>query len=94
MLETSGSAGIACGFIRGVRGGLLEPAYLASAERAIGGILPLIREDGEVQGVSGGTPVMASEVAYNEIPVYPSIYGQGLTMQLLTQALSLSSGQI
>lgn len=86
-LETSGSAGIACGFIHGVRKGLLDSSYLDCAALTIRGILPHIRDNGEVQGVSGGTPVMPSEEAYNEVAVYPSLYGQGLAMQLLAQAL-------
>ncbi|MNW61143.1 Unsaturated rhamnogalacturonyl hydrolase YesR [compost metagenome] len=88
--ETSGSAGIACGFIRGVQSGMLDLSYLASAEQALGAILPLITDDGEVKGVSAGTPVMPSAEAYNEIAVYPALYGQGLVMQLLAQTLSLS----
>ncbi|WP_019914189.1 glycoside hydrolase family 88/105 protein [Paenibacillus sp. HW567] len=85
--ETSGSAGIACGFIKGVKCGMLEPSYLDNAELTVKAILPLIAADGEVSGVSGGTPVMPSAEAYNEIAVYPTLYGQGLVMQLLTQAL-------
>lgn len=54
--ETSGSAGIACGFIQAVRHGMLEPSYLGSARVTLEGILPLIQDNGEVQGVSGGTP--------------------------------------
>ncbi|WP_342438002.1 glycoside hydrolase family 88 protein [Paenibacillus sp. FSL L8-0436] len=88
--ETSGSAGIACGFIQAVRHGMLEPSYLGSARVTLEGILPLIQDNGEVQGVSGGTPVMPSEEAYNEIALYPSLYGQGLVMQLLAQALNLN----
>lgn len=87
--ETSASAGIACGFLKAVKSGLLEDAYLESAEAALVGILPLIHEDGEVQGVSGGTPVMPSIAAYNTIERYPALYGQGLVMQLLTEALDL-----
>lgn len=87
--ETSGSAGIACGFIQGVKNGMLDSSFLECAALTLGGILPLIAEDGEVQGVSGGTPVMPSAEAYNEIARYPTLYGQGLTMQLLAQALSL-----
>ncbi|WP_231637757.1 glycoside hydrolase family 88 protein [Paenibacillus sp. FSL R5-0912] len=86
--ETSASAGIACGFLKAVKGGLLDDSYLESAGKALEGILPLIREDGEVQGVSGGTPVMPSIEAYNAIERYPALYGQGLVMQLLTEALN------
>ncbi|WP_405117231.1 glycoside hydrolase family 88 protein [Paenibacillus sp. FSL K6-1217] len=87
--ETSASAGIACGFLKAVKSGLLENSYLESVEVALAKILPLIREDGEVQGVSGGTPVMPSIEAYNRIERYPAVYGQGLVMQLLTEALNL-----
>ncbi|OMF98070.1 glycoside hydrolase family 88 protein [Paenibacillus sp. FSL R7-0337] len=86
--ETSASAGIACGFLKAVKSGLLEDAYLECVEAALAGILPLILVDGEVQGVSGGTPVMPSIAAYNTIERYPALYGQGLVMQLLTEALN------
>lgn len=86
--ETSASAGIACGFLKAVKGGLLDDSFLESAGKALEGILPLIREDGEVQGVSGGTPVMPTIEAYNAIERYPALYGQGLVMQLLTEALN------
>lgn len=88
-LETSGSAGIACGFIKGVKSGMLDASFLVNARLTIAGIGPLIRADGEVAGVSGGTPVMQSAEAYNEIAIYPTLYGQGLVLQLGTQALTL-----
>ncbi|WP_029192428.1 glycoside hydrolase family 88/105 protein [Paenibacillus harenae] len=87
--ESSGSAGIACGFMKGMRTGLLDSSYLESARLTLDGLLPFIRDDGEVGGVSGGTPVMKTEDAYNEIRIYPTLYGQGLTMQLLTEALTM-----
>ncbi|RXZ81398.1 glycosyl hydrolase [Paenibacillaceae bacterium] len=83
--ETSASAGIACGFIRGIRAGLLDSSFQQPAERTLSGVLPLIGLSGEVAGVSGGTPIMPSIEAYNNIPIYPTLYGQGLTMQLLTE---------
>ncbi len=49
-------------------------------------VLVQIEADGTV-GVSGGTPVMPSIEAYQEIPCYPSLYGQGLTLILLSLAL-------
>jgi len=91
MQETSASAGIACGFLYGVRAGMLDSSYLASASQALQGILPLITAEGEVQGVSGGTPVMPTVEAYNTIPVYPTLYGQGLVLQLLAAWMVNSS---
>ncbi|AIQ66489.1 glycoside hydrolase family 88/105 protein [Paenibacillus graminis] len=90
--ETSGSAGIACGFFKGVEQGLLDSSFLEGARQTVQGILPLIAENGEVQGVSGGTPVMPSADAYNTIETYPTLYGQGLVMQLFTHAPDLLSG--
>ncbi|MBD2872177.1 glycoside hydrolase family 88/105 protein [Paenibacillus arenilitoris] len=87
--ESSGSAGIACGFVKAARIGLVDPSYAASALLTVEGLLPLIRANGEVAGVSGGTPVMESAEAYNRIKTYPTLYGQGLTMQLLTEALAI-----
>ncbi len=87
--ETSASAGIACGFLKAVKIGLLEREYAEAASLALKGILPLINEDGAVLGVSGGTPVMESEQAYNQIPQIAALYGQGMTMMLLTEVISL-----
>lgn len=88
--ETSASAGIACGFIRGVNAGILDASYLESAERTLPSVLSLINLFGEVAGVSGGTPIMPSVDAYNRIPIYPTLYGQGLTLQLLTEIQMLN----
>lgn len=84
--EASGSAGIACGFMKAVRAGMLDSSYLAAAWQTVQGLLPLISAEGEVTSVSGGTPVMPSAEAYNGIPLFPTLYGQGLTMMLLTEA--------
>ncbi|MEK5162646.1 glycoside hydrolase family 88 protein [Paenibacillus sp. FSL R5-0527] len=89
--ESSASAGIACGFVKAVKSGLLDQTYLDSARLTVEGMLPLITAEGEVRGVSGGTPVLASIAAYNEVPLYPTLYGQGLALQLLTQVSLLDS---
>ncbi|NIK78998.1 unsaturated rhamnogalacturonyl hydrolase [Paenibacillus castaneae] len=91
--ETSASAGIACGFLRGIDAGLLDTSFMEPAERTLAGVLSLIDPAGEVAGVSGGTPIMPSVDAYNQIKIYPTLYGQGLTLQLLTQfKLNTSEG--
>ncbi|MDF2938984.1 MAG: glycosyl hydrolase, partial [Paenibacillaceae bacterium] len=86
--ETSGSAGIAAGLLKARNMGLLGDEVLEPARRALQGVLASIGEDGTVHGVSGGTPVMPTVEAYNEIPCYPSLYGQGLTLILLAEALA------
>ncbi len=83
--ETSGSAGIACGILKAVRQGLLDPSCQDAAYRALKAIVPKVLPSGEVTGVSGGTPVMPSIEAYNEIPCYPTLYGQGLVLMLLSE---------
>ncbi|REK68644.1 MAG: glycosyl hydrolase [Cohnella sp.] len=85
--ETSGSAGIAAGILRGVRSGWLEPSMRVHAERTIDAVTAAVDERGEVRGVSGGTPVLESVEAYNAIPQYPTLYGQGLALMLVSEAL-------
>lgn len=89
--ETSGSAGIACGIMKAVRQGLLDAACLSAAYLAVDAILFKVTPGGEVMGVSGGTPIMPSIEAYNEIPCYPTLYGQGLVLMLLSELLDISS---
>jgi unsaturated rhamnogalacturonyl hydrolase len=84
--ETSGSAGIACGILKAVRQGLIDASMLDAAQKAISAVLQKILPNGEVTGVSGGTPVMPSVEAYNDIPCYPALYGQGLVLMLLAEA--------
>jgi unsaturated rhamnogalacturonyl hydrolase len=83
--ETSGSAGIACGILMAARSGLLENTSKDAAYRALDAILLKVLPNGEATGVSGGTPVMPSIEAYNEIPCYPTLYGQGLVLMLLSE---------
>jgi unsaturated rhamnogalacturonyl hydrolase len=85
--ETSGSAGIACGILKAVRLGLLEETQLNAAKRTVMAVIANINENGEVKGVSGGTPVMPTIEAYNEVPCYPTQYGQGLVLMLLSEYL-------
>ncbi|MBB6690871.1 glycoside hydrolase family 88 protein [Cohnella xylanilytica] len=86
--ETSGSAGIAFGLYKAVRRGLVPASALGAADRALSAVLGKIEEDGAAGGVSGGTPVLASVEAYNEVPIFPTLYGQGLTLLLLSEALN------
>lgn len=85
--ETSGSAGIAAGWLAGIGMGWLDESYEDSVDRALIGVMAQIESDGTVQGVSGGTPVMPSIQAYDDIPRYPTLYGQGLTLILLSLAI-------
>ncbi|WP_233147121.1 glycoside hydrolase family 88/105 protein [Paenibacillus selenitireducens] len=84
--ETSGSAGIAAGWLAGMRMGWLDVTYKEAVDLTLQGVMERIEPDGTVQGVSGGTPVMPSISAYEEIPCNPTLYGQGLTLILLSLA--------
>ncbi|MNW12158.1 Unsaturated rhamnogalacturonyl hydrolase YesR [compost metagenome] len=66
--EVSGSAGIAYGMMRSIEMSLLPSSEKATAsiERVLIAVLPYIKEDGVVEGVSGGTPVMPSIQAYQD----------------------------
>ncbi|SMF84348.1 unsaturated rhamnogalacturonyl hydrolase [Paenibacillus uliginis N3/975] len=82
--ETSGSAGIAAGWLAGMRMGWLDVTYKEAVNRTVQGVIERIEPDGTVQSVSGGTPVMPSIPAYQKIPCFPTLYGQGLTLILLS----------
>lgn len=86
--ETSGSAGIACGLYKASSRGLVPASMIEHADKALTAILTKIREDGAVDGVSGGTPVLANIEAYDQVPVFPTLYGQGVTLMLLVEALA------
>lgn len=86
--ESSGSAGIACGILKSIRYGLLTPSYRPAAEKALHGLLAKIAPDGEVTGVSGGTPILDSIDGYGDLTCYPTLYGQGLTLMLLAEYLT------
>ncbi|MBP1962707.1 glycoside hydrolase family 88/105 protein [Paenibacillus aceris] len=92
--EVSGSAGIGYGIRKAMDIGLIErnDRYDAAVERALAAVLATISEDGVVSGVSGGTPVMKSIFAYQEIPQYPTLYGQGLVLMLLAESMHKQGG--
>ena len=84
-LETSASAAIAYGLLKGCRLGLLScrEKALAAAQGVIGQIAP----DGLVGGVSYGTPMGNDLDFYRRIPIQPTAYGQGLVFLMLTELM-------
>lgn len=85
-LETSASAAIAYGLLKGVRLGLLDESCREPAQKAFHGVLAQVAEDGIVEGVSYGTAVGWTLDFYREIPIEPTAYGQGLAFLMLTEA--------
>ena len=84
--ETSATAAIAYGVLKGCRMGWLSGAKFqemgALSARAV---LEQIDESGAVQGVSGGTGMGHDLEHYKKIIVTPTAYGQGLTFLMLTE---------
>lgn len=87
-VETSGSAAIAAGILKGIRLGILDDSYLECANKAITGILDNIAEDGTVLKVSGGTGMGYNKEHYKNILIAPMAYGQSLTILALSEALA------
>ena len=84
-LETSASAAIAYGLLKGCRLGLLS--CKAEALRAAQGVIAQIAPDGLVGGVSYGTPMGNDLDFYRNIPIQPTAYGQGLAFLMLTELM-------
>nr|MCR5716647.1 glycoside hydrolase family 88 protein [Lachnospiraceae bacterium] len=86
-VETSGTAAIAAGLLRGVRMGLLDESFKEVAERAVQGICDQIDADGTVRNVSAGTGMGMDREHYRNINIHPMAYGQALTLIALAEAL-------
>lgn len=82
-VEISATAGIIAGIKLVVGSGIVDKKYQTVYEKGCTAILNSIAEDGSVQSVSTGTPVMESEEAYLNIPCTPTLYGQGLVIVAL-----------
>ena len=88
-VETSGTAAITAGILKGIRYGILDDSYLPCAKAAIEGILNQIDEDGTVLQVSGGTGMGYNAEHYKNILIAPMAYGQSLTILALAEALGM-----
>ena len=87
-LETSATAGIAYGVLRGVQLGLLDPKDAKLAGKAFRAVVKRIGEDGIVAEVSAGTPMGHDLDFYRQIPNAPAPYGQALVMLLLVEMIA------
>ncbi|MGO4182007.1 glycoside hydrolase family 105 protein [Paenibacillus sp. TAF43_2] len=85
--EASGSAGIACGIIRGINQGLLDESLRPYAIRSTEALIDHTYDNGQVLSISGGTPVMPTIQAYNDIELITTLYGQGLALMLFSEWL-------
>lgn len=85
--ETSATAAIAFGILKGVRLGILSESYEEMAVKAADAVLARIAPDGTVMGVSGGTGMGHDMEHYKKIKVAPTAYGQGLVFLMLTEMM-------
>lgn len=85
--ETSATAGIAYGIIKGIRLGLLGEEYLEYGTKATHAVISKIDQNGMVGGVSYGTCMGKDFDYYKKIPIAPTAYGQGLTFMMLTELI-------
>jgi unsaturated rhamnogalacturonyl hydrolase len=83
--ETSGSAGVAGGIMKAVRLNILDSAHRANALKTMEAVISMVNPEGAVEGVSGGTPIMPTVDAYGKLTRYPTLYGQGLTLLMLSE---------
>ena len=88
--ETSATAAIAYGILKGIRmGWVSSEKYQEMGMLSADAVLDQIDETGAVQGVSGGTGMGHSLQHYKDIIVTPTAYGQGLTFLMLTEMMRL-----
>lgn len=85
--ETSATANIAYGLLKGMRMGLIGKEYEPCAQKAVEAVIGQIGEDGAVGGVSYGTGMGSDLEHYKKIPICPTGYGQGTAFLMLTELI-------
>lgn len=86
-LETSVTAGVAYGVMKGIRLGMVDPKFRDMSERAFSAMVDKIDKEGYVTGGSTGTPVKANALEYNNIAFDITPFTQGLAMLALCEAV-------
>lgn len=86
-LESSATAGFAYGLLKAVRLGYLPAAYRDVAERAVRGVITQISADGELLGVSTGTPMGRDLEFYRRVPLTAMPFGQAMAILCLAEYL-------
>lgn len=84
--ETSATAGITYGLLRAFNDGYVNKEEIRTAvKKGINAINGTINDNGEVENVSTGTPVLEKLEYYRNVPCSVTLYGQGLAMLLLAE---------
>lgn len=85
--ETSATAGIGYGLLKGYRLGLGTPAWREAGLKAVEFVMRNIDASGTVLNVSYGTRMGHDLQFYKDIPLQPTGYGQALSILCLSEAL-------
>lgn len=84
-LETSVTAGVAYGILKGIRLRLVDEKFKSMADRAIAAVMANIDAEGNVQGGSTGTAVQADIEGYQTIPLQVTPFTQGLGLLAVSE---------
>ncbi len=83
--ESSATAGVAYGVLKGIRLGLVPGAYAPMARRAIKALLKNVDSKGTVLRGSSGTPIKQSVAEYAHVPYAITPFTQGLALMALCE---------
>ena len=84
--ETTVTAGVAAGALKGIRLGLIDDKYQEMAQKAIQALVAKIDDEGNVLGGSSGTAVKENVAEYNAVPLAVTPFAQGLALIALCEA--------
>ena len=84
--ETSVTAGVAAGALKGIRLGLIDDKYQEMAQKAIQALVAKIDDEGNVLGGSSGTAIKENVAEYNDVPLAVTPFTQGLALMALCEA--------
>ena len=85
--KMSATAALGYAALKGVRMGILDEEFLVMGRKATDAALDHIQADGVVDNASSGTSGFIAYDDYNQIPISPRLYGQALTILLMTEYL-------
>ena len=87
--ETSATAAISAAFLKGVRLGWLSAEFDEAGQKGLAAVRASISESGDVQGVSGSTPLLDNLADYEAVPHDRTYtWGQGLGLLALLEGLA------
>ena len=89
--ETSVTAGVAAGVLKGIRLGLIDDKYREMAQKAMQALVARVDDEGNVLGGSSGTAIKQNVAEYNDVPLAVTPFTQGLALMALCEATTFAS---